>query len=152
MKRLLARNSALLSLGLCGALLSLDASAHGGGAVMDAVGNKASFTALASITCFDDGSGPTSYLMARVRDNSAPLAGMVVSLQLLKGSRATSVSDTVSGDANYSAFVSLPGGNGVYSLLLNKSLAGARSFDLEWHCMTAGDVHTGTDIIVNQFE
>ncbi len=133
-------------------LLSFEASAHGGGAVMDPAGNKASFTAYASITCFDDGNGPASYLTARVRDNSAPLAGMVVSLQLLKGSRAISVSDTVSGDANYSAFVSLPGGNGVYSLLLNKSLAGARSFDLEWHCMTAGDVHTGTDIVVNQFE
>ena len=148
MTRVFVRSALLLS----AALLSLDASAHGGGAVMDAAGNKAAFTAYANITCFDDGNGPASYLMARVRDNSAPIAGMVVSLQLLKGSRATSVSDTVSGDANYSAFASLTGGNGVYSLLINKSLAGARSFDLEWHCMTAGDTHTGTDIIVNQFE
>lgn len=139
-------------LALSAVLLSFEASAHGGGAVMDPAGNKASFTALASITCFDDGNGPASYLMARVRDNSPAVAGMVVSLQLLKGNRATSVSDNVSGDANYSAFVSVTGGNGVYTLLLNKSLAGARSFDLEWHCMTAGDVHTGTDIVVNQFE
>lgn len=152
MKRRFARTPALLSLGLCTALLSLDASAHGGGAVMDAAGNKASFSALARITCFNDGAGPASYLMARVRDNSAAMPGMVVSLQLLKGARTTSTSDTTSGDASYSDFARLTGGDGVYTLLLNKSLAGARSFDLEWHCMTAGDDHTGTEIIVDQFE
>ena len=152
MKSLYARIPALLSCGLCAFLLSVEASAHGGGAVMDAAGNKASFSALARITCFNDGAGPTSYLMARVRDNSAAVPGMVVSLQLLKGQRTTSTSDTVSGNADYSAFAVLTGGDGVYTLLMNKTLAGARSFDLEWHCMTAGNDHTGTEIIVDQFE
>lgn len=152
MKALFFRIPATLALCLSAGLVSLDASAHGGGAVMDAAGNKASFTALARITCFDDGAGAASYLMARVRDNSAALPGMAVSIQLLKGSIATSVTDTVSGNADYSAYAVLNGGNGVYTLLLNKTLAGARSFDLEWHCMTAGNDHTGTDIIVDQFE
>jgi len=126
--------------------------AHGGGAVMDAAGNKASFTGLIRVTCFDDGAGPAQYLMARVRDNSAVQAGMLVSLQLLKGVRATSVTDPVSGNADYSPYAVLAAGNGVYQLLLNKSLAGARSFDLEWHCMTANNDHTGTEVIVDQFE
>ena len=126
--------------------------AHGGGAVMDAAGNKASFTGLVRVTCFDDGTGPANYLMARVRDNSAAQPGMVVNLQLLKGLRATSVSDPVSGNADYSPYAVLAAGNGVYQLLINKTLAGARAFDLEWHCMTLNNDHTGTEIIVDQFE
>lgn len=126
--------------------------AHGGGAVMDEAGTKASFTALARITCFDDGAGPAQFLVARIRDNSSALQGMLVSLQLLKGTRATSVTDLISGDADYSAFATLSGGNGTYQLIINKSKAGARSFDLEWHCLTATNAHTGTDIIVDQFE
>lgn len=126
--------------------------AHGGGATMDEAGTKASFTALARITCFDDGVGPAQFLVARVRDNSASLPGMFVSLQLLKGTRATSVTDLTPGDADYSAFATLSGGNGTYNLILNKTKAGARSFDLEWHCLTATNEHTGTDIIVDQFE
>jgi hypothetical protein len=73
-------------------------------------------------------------------------------MQLLKGSRAISVTDTTSGDANFSPYVILSGGNGTYTLLLNKTNVGARSFDLEWHCMTADNLHTGTDVIVDQFE
>lgn len=126
--------------------------AHGGSATMDEAGNKASFTALARITCFDDGAGPAQFLVARVRDNSAAVSGMFVSLQLLKGTRATSVTDLTPGDADYSEFATLSGGNGTYQLILNKTKAGARSFDLEWHCLTAANDHTGTDIIVDQFE
>jgi hypothetical protein len=126
--------------------------AHGGGAVMDGSGSKASFTGLVRITCFDDGAGPASYLMARVRDKSPVQAGLLVNLQLLKGVRAVSVTDPVSGNADYSPYAVLAGGNGVYTMLLNKTMAGARSFDLEWHCMTAINDHTGTEIIVDQFE
>ncbi len=126
--------------------------AHGGGAVMDGAGNKASFTGLVRITCFDDGTGPAHYIMARVRDNSPAQAGLLVNLQVLKGVRATSVTDPVSGNADYSPYAVLTAGNGVYQLLLNKTAAGARSFDLEWHCMTVNNDHTGTEIIVDQFE
>jgi len=125
---------------------------HGGGASMDGAGNKASFTALARLTCFDDGTGNAAYLVARVRDNSPPVAGLMVNMQLLKGTRAISITDPTSGDAEYSPYVMLSGGNGVYTLLLNKTAAGVRAFDLEWHCMTADNLHTGTDIIVDQFE
>ena len=121
-------------------------------AIMDAAGTKATLTGLARGTCFDDGSGPAAMLVARVRDNSPPLHGLMVSLVLLKGTTALSISDTVSGDAGYSDTIVLPGGNGEYTLVLNKTDIGVRSFDIEWHCMTAGSVHTGTDISVLQFK
>jgi hypothetical protein len=131
--------------------LPCSAFAHGTHATMDSGGGSASFTGLARVTCFDDGNGPAAYLTARVRDTSPPVAGLLVSMQLLKGPVALNTTDAVSGDAGWSVAVALPGGNGVYTLLINKTAAGARAFDLEWHCMTAGNLHTGTEIIVDQF-
>lgn len=128
------------------------ASAHGGGAMLDPDGNKATFTALARVTCYDDGNGSADYITAKIRDNSPAIPGMFVSLQLLKGSRAISVTDTTPGDAQFSEQVTLQGGNGVYYMMANKTIAGARNFEVEWHCMTANHVHTGTDILVDQFE
>src|SRR5690606_31582937 len=95
-------------------------SAHGGGATLDPAGNKATFTALARVTCFDDGNGPADHLIARIRDNSAPVPGMFVSLQLLKGSKAISITDTTPGDAQFSPFVPLQAGNGVYFMMADK--------------------------------
>lgn len=141
-----------LFLALLSCLGAANVQAHSGGATMDEAGNKASFTALARITCFDDGAGPAQFLVARVRDKSPAIAGLYVNLQLVKGTRATSVTDLTPGDAEYSEFATLSGGNGTYQLILNKTKAGAREFDLEWHCLTAGNDHTGTDIIVDQFE
>jgi len=37
-------------------------------------------------------------------------------------------------------------------MIVNKTDAGTRVFDIEWHCNTASGVHTGTDIGVAQFE
>lgn len=127
-------------------------SAHGGGATLDPAGNKATFTALARVTCFDDGHGPADSLVAKIRDNSPAVPGMFVSLQLLKGSKAISVTDITPGDAQFSQQVSLHAGNGVYYMMANKTIAGTRDFEVEWHCMTANQVHTGTDIVVDQFE
>jgi hypothetical protein len=135
--------AALLAVTLAGT-----AQAHSARAVMDPTGTNASFTALARVTC----SGNTAKLVARVRDNSAAVANLFINLQLLKGVQALSTTDTISGDALYSDTIALFGGNGVYTLMLNKTNAGARDFDVEWHCMSATDEHTDTDIIVDQFK
>ncbi len=145
-------NSTRVVAALLACCLPFSAFADSARATMDAAGNRAVFTGLARVTCFDDGNGPAAVLTARVRDNSEPLHGLMVSLQLLKGTMALSISDEVSGDALYSEYIALPGGNGTYTMMLNKTAAGVRSFDLEWHCMTAGNVHTGTDIILDQFK
>lgn len=125
--------------------------AHGAGAVMDADGDSRSFTGVAFVTCFDDGNGPADNLIVRIRDNSPPVPGLLTHVSVFKGNKSVSISDTVSGDADYSPFVTLHGGSGVYFLIVSKTDAGARSFDLEWHCNTADDIHTGTDIGVTQF-
>jgi hypothetical protein len=139
-------------LGMFAALaVPVSSFAHSTRATIDPAGNSATFTGLARVTCFDDGGGPAAQLMARVRDNSAPVANLLLNLQLLKGTSAISISDTVSGDANYSDFIALSGGNGTYTMMLNKTAAGARNFDIEWHCVTGSGQHTGTDIIVDQF-
>jgi hypothetical protein len=125
--------------------------AHTAGATLDPGNNIRSFTGMAFVTCFDDGNGPADNLVARIRDNSAPVPGLMVNLQIFKGNKSNSITDTVSGDADFSPFITLQNGPGVYWILVNKTDIGARQFDVEWHCNTSTGVHTGTDIGVTQF-
>ncbi|MBS0422880.1 MAG: hypothetical protein JSR71_00255 [Proteobacteria bacterium] len=127
-------------------------SAHDAGATMDPHGTVPAFTGYALVTCFDDGDGPTDYLVASIKDTSLPQDNLLVNVQIIKGDYAINATDPVSGDGNFSPEVRVHGGNGVYQLLVNKTNAGARSFIVTYHCMTAGNVHTGTDILVKQFE
>ncbi|MCG7755672.1 MAG: hypothetical protein LZF63_03320 [Nitrosomonas sp.] len=126
--------------------------AHDAGATMDPNGTVATFTGYALVTCFDDGNGPTDNLVASVKDTSLPQDNLLVNLQIIKGNHAISTTDPVSGDGNFSPEVRVHGGNGVYQLLVNKTKEGARSFVVSYHCMTASNAHTGTDIVVQQFE
>ena len=126
--------------------------AHDAGATMDPNGTVATFTGYALVTCFDDGNGPADNLVASVKDTSPPQDELLVNLQIIKGSQAISTTDPVSGDGNFSPEVRVHGGNGVYQLLVNKTKEGARSFVVSYHCMTASNAHTGTDIVVKQFE
>ncbi len=130
---------------------AVSSSAHGGGATMDIAGASRTFTGVVLVSCFDDGNGPAENLIARVRDNSPQVPGLLVNLQVFKGNKAINITDTVSGDADYSPFVTLHGGPGVYFMIINKTDVGARSFDVEWHCNTIDGIHTGTDISVSQF-
>jgi hypothetical protein len=126
-------------------------NAHTAGATLDFDGTVRNFTGMAFVTCNDDGNGPADNIIVRIRDNSPPVPGLLVNLQVYKGNKANSITDTISGDANFSPFITLHGGAGVYWLLVNKTDIGARTFEVEYHCNTADDVHTGTDIGVTQF-
>ena len=125
--------------------------AHEAGATMDPDGTTASFTGYALVTCIDD-IGVTDRLVASIKDTSPPQDKLLVSLQIIKGSRAASTTDPVSGDGNFSPEARVQGGSGVYQILVNKTIAGARSFIVSYHCMTADNVHTATEITVRQFE
>ncbi len=130
-------------------------SAHGGGGItMDAAGVSRTFTGVVLVNCFDDGNGPAENLIARIRDNSPPVPGLLVNLQLVRNNKAVNITDTVSGDAEYSPFVTLHGGTGTgpYLMIINKTDAGPRTFDVEWHCNTVDGIHTGTEISVSQFQ
>lgn len=122
--------------------------AHSGSAIL---GGDASNSALAHVTCLDDGTGEPAYLIAQIKDLSQPEEGLLISVQLLKGIQVINSTDPISGDADYSPLVQLDGGQGVYNMMLTKTAEGDRAFDLVWHCMTADGLHTGTDIIVRQF-
>lgn len=125
--------------------------AHEAGATMDPDGTTASFTGYALVTCIDD-IGVTDSLVASIKDTSPPQDKLLVSLQIIKGSRAASTTDPISGDGNFSPEVRVHGGSGVYQVLVNKTIAGARSFIVSYHCMTASNEHTATEIVVKQFE
>lgn len=128
------------------------AYAHNGGAVLGADGTNPSATALAGITCFDDGTGEPAKLSVQIRDESEPVDGLLLSVQIYKGIKAISITDPESGDADYSPVVELEAGPGVYRVILDKTAAGPRKFNLVWHCETEDELHTGTDIVVNQFQ
>lgn len=125
--------------------------AHTAGATLDSGNNTRSFTGVAFVTCIDDGNGPADNLIARIRDNSAPVPGLMVNLQIFKGNKSNTITDTVSGDAAFSPFITLQGGPGAYWIMVSKTDVGARQFDVEYHCNTSTGIHTGTDIGVTQF-
>ena len=128
--------------------------AHSGGATLDPTGTVQSFTGFALVTCFDDGNGKADNLIARIKDSSSPYPNLLVNLQVIspRRDRAISITDTVSGDAEPSPYVTLRGGEGAYLMLVNKTDVGARLFEVEYHCMTVNGAHTGTEITVRQFD
>ncbi len=123
-------------------------SAHTAGAML---GPERSFTAVAYVNCFDDAGQIADSLKARIRDDSPPVPGLIVNLQIFKNGKSIVISDTVSGDADYSPFVKLENGGGEYAISVNKTDVGARTFVIEYHCNSADDSHVGTDIDVTQF-
>lgn len=128
------------------------AHAHSVSGVFDPGGNNPHATVYADITCFDDGNGLTAGLYARIKDLSEPVTGLLINLQLQKGNGATNTGDPVSGDADFGSAVILNAGDGVYRLLINKTAAGARQVELEYHCLTTAGVHTGTDAVARQVQ
>ena len=118
--------------------------AHSGGAV---IGNSANAVDLAVVTC----TGGSHHLFGQIKDMSGP-GGPLLSFHIYKGNQKTSTTDTVSGDANYSEGIQLNGGDGVYYISATKTGAGARIFDVIWHCVNSAGGHTDTDIAVLQFQ
>ncbi|NOR68849.1 MAG: hypothetical protein GQ532_04000, partial [Methylomarinum sp.] len=94
---------------LASSAFSLNSFGHSAGATLGADGTSASATALAAVTCFDDGNGVPEGLFTQIKDMSDPVPGLLINIQLYKGLQAISITDTVSGDADYSEGVQLNG-------------------------------------------
>jgi len=122
--------------------------AHDAGALIDSAGNNASATDLAAVTCADG----THHLFGQVKDLSSPVPGLLVNFHIYKGKQMTTSTDSVSGDGNYSPGVSLNGDAGTYYISVTKTSAGARTFNVIWHCMTSDNQHASTDITVLQVQ
>jgi hypothetical protein len=145
-KKTFVTTSTLVALGY-----AVTALAHSGGATIDPGSSNASATDLAAVSCSNDGNGQPHHLFGRIKDLSAP-GGPLLSFHIHKGNQMTTTTDTSPGDDFYSPEVVLNGGPGTYYISATKTGAGRRDFDVIWHCMTADDIHTGTDITVLQFQ
>jgi len=133
------------------------AFAHSAEAVLDPAGSNASATDLAQVVCYDDGNGPPHHLYTQIQDLSAPVPGLRISTQIFTDKSMTNTTDTVSADAlpSYPATLvgsDIGGGVQLYYISVSKTAPGARNFSITYHCQTANDTHTGTDISVYQVQ
>jgi hypothetical protein len=89
--------------------------------------------------------GATDYFQVTCSNNGAGNAGRLeVSVR--------NTTDPVGANGVYSPLVTVAGGNGVYNVIVDKTTAAARQYDIQYHCMTltTGGVHTGTAISQQQ--
>lgn len=118
-----------------------------------ALGKAISATDVYQVHCYDDGNGKASYLSFQIQD-ALPVAAPIISAQVTLGaSVAANTTDAIDGDAAYSPALNLKGGNeSFYLVTVDKTKAGTENYTFQYHCMTATNVHTGTDILqlVNQ--
>ncbi|MFI3157678.1 MAG: hypothetical protein QX199_16155 [Methylococcaceae bacterium] len=108
-----------------------------------ALGKAAGATDYYQVECFDDGAGPADRLLVEIKD-LAPVAAPLISVQVTKGIIAKNTTDVVDGNATYSPTLTVNGGNGSYYLIVDKTAAKAETYNLQVHCETSGDQHTGT--------
>ncbi len=146
----LTRRGLVVLAGLAAAFLPAGrALAHDQGGNL---GAGASATDYYEISCFDDGAGAPGSLEVRIRDSS-PGSAPQVSVQVQRGLSLASVSDEITPDIVPSPFIYSNEGAGVYHVLVDKSGAGAKFYQLTYHCWTGPDgtgVHTGSALVTRQ--
>jgi hypothetical protein len=139
--------SNLTKLTMAGALLlgyAGMASAHD--LLNQPIGATLSATDYYQVTCSTDGVA-TLRLDVQVNDDTA--GASILSLQVQKGLLAKNTTDPTGANGVFSPLVSVAGGNGVYNVMVNKTTAAARQYDIRYHCMN-GTAHTGTAIAIKQ--
>ena len=107
------------------------------------LGKAAGATDYYQVECSDDGAGPADRLIVKIKD-LAPVATPLISVQVTKGAIAKNTTDIIDGNATYSPALTVNGGNGSYYLIVDKTAAKAEVYNLQIHCETSGDQHTGT--------
>jgi hypothetical protein len=102
-------------------------------------------TDLYQVTCGDD----SAQLSAQINDQGA--GGPIMSLQIFKGAKAVTTTDTVGGDGQYSPAVSLtpPAGSGAgaYTVLVSHTAKALENYAFIYHCESAAGTHTATGIV-----
>lgn len=132
-QKMMAAAVLLATLGYVGA-----ASAH---TANGSLGAAAGAVDVYQTTCSKNAAGATANFMARVK---AAKAGVLVSVQAIKDTKASQATDAAGGNAAYSPDGKIVGGGeGVYTILVNKSGAGAMNYVMEAHCNTASGGHSG---------
>jgi hypothetical protein len=114
------------------------ASAH---SMSGSLGAKATAVDVYKTTCSKDpATGTTGKFLTKVK---AVKKGVLVSVKASKGKLGSNTTDTTGGDAKYSPDgIIKAGGEGVYSIFISKSGAGAMNYVVEAHCQTTTGKHT----------
>lgn len=153
MKTVFFKKTLLTAALLTGAGYAATASAHD--LIGKSLGKAPKSTDTYTVTCFTDGAGPTYKLEVRVRDRT-PAVASLISIQALKTDNngkpiASNATDVNKGDNNYSRLaVVIPnptnpsGGNGVYTIFVDKTKVGVKFYDIQFHCKSQSGDHTGT--------
>lgn len=119
------------------------ASAHESGT--RSLGNAVGATDLYQVSCFDDGNGAAERLEVQLQDLAPkPTPDPLISIQVIKGTKAANSTDQVDGNAAYSPLIAVHGGNGTYLVSVNKTKAGKENYQFSYHCIAADNAHTGT--------
>lgn len=130
-----------LALGVAGVVLPVSAHTLSNKTVR--VGFGAQATDVWQVTCSADAVlGNSDHLTAQVLDKSP--GTNLLSLVILKGSAAATTVDSKGGDTTPSPFISVVGGNGVYTMLVNHTQSGNKVYNIEFHCENASGGHTPT--------
>lgn len=136
MKKLTLQNT-ITTAALLAALNYADmALAH---TIPDSLGAAAGAVDAFQTTCKPNAAGKTAQLVTRVK---AAKKTPLVSVQAFKGKVASHSTDAVGGNAAYSPAVKTSAGDGVYTVLVDKSGAGAINYVLDVHCQTLTGAHT----------
>jgi hypothetical protein len=125
---------------ICVTALTGLASAH---SLTGSLGAATGATDFYQVTCSDDKSGPPSYLVTSI-ESTISAATPRISVQARFNTSASNATDPINGDGNYSPSGKVTAGGGLYNVLIYKDGAGVQNYALEYHCLTATGVHTGT--------
>jgi hypothetical protein len=102
-------------------------------------------TDLYQVTCEADATSG-GYLEARIKDFAA---GSMMSLQVVKGTKAANGTDTGPGDTSFGGWAKVSGGAGAYYMLVdrNGTSASNEAYTIEYHCHSSDpNYHAGTQI------
>ncbi|MCX7096936.1 MAG: hypothetical protein NTV43_03405 [Methylococcales bacterium] len=114
----------------------------------EVLGPTAGATDYFQVKCYNDGHGNASRLELQVNDDTPGTA--LLSLQVQKGLLAGNTTDSNGGDDIYSPLLAIAGGNGTYDVMVDKTTAASRQYDVSYHCMTKSNIHAGTSIVKKQ--
>ncbi len=96
----------------------------------------------------DCGSDPSSVSLYFHIASSAAAGMPLVSAQVIKDNYASNFTDPINGDAGWSRDQVIYGGNGLYSISVNKNGAGVVSYSFEAHCYDSSGEHTDSENII----
>jgi hypothetical protein len=99
------------------------------------------------VSCASLNTLATQLLYIQVKDKTA--GASILSLNVQKGLVARKTTDATGGDAGYSPLVNIAGGNGIYNVMISKTTAAARYYDINFHCFN-GTTHTVTSYSTKQ--